>query len=920
MTGERAREVAAIGLSLVVAVRRTRRDGLALLGIMALAALISGISLAVPREIDSTLNGAARESVARAGAEADLLLQASVADASGYDTTTAARVLTLADELPERLPSALADVAGHIDTGILGPEIAGVGPNGAAQVRIGVIAPSAISQLRLVEGTLPAGDAPQAVDASAPLDAAVSRAAASAAGVSLGSTLTLRDAGSGPDKALTIRVAAITDPVDADASAWQDLPGTWNPQSVPARDGSPSVAFTVLTDASAFDRVSVNFPDASIGTIRTTFDPAQFTLQRFETVRAAIDELETSTAALTQGAALSINARSGYEEALAGFPAAVSAATAQLSTIAAGVLGVAVLVSVLASSALARRRSAEVALIRSRGASLGLIAAHATVESLFVTLLGTAIGAAAISLSGGLPRSPVLIVTALAVIVAAPIVGTLRPLLPAMSQARAAALRFTAIGVLLATAIAALVALRAGSTGDAAGIDPLALVAPVLCAAVVALAFAPLSVTLVRPLSRLASRTRGTGVLLAGSSAQEGRSLLTLVAVVLATSAAITSLVLLQTVAQGQQSASWRAVGADVRIDRGAGGELDADALVTALRDGGATATAEVAQLDRIEATGDSSSVSATVLAVDRGYAALVSRLPLDDPQQASHTSLARLSTVDASAGSTTRQPIPVVIDSRLATTTGTGEFTLDIDGVTVPVSVVASPAAGPGYIAGPVVILDRERLLAYLADQPPRDSAEPKGEAPVTTILAIGTGLGGAASAAVATPSDATAEPAALLVLRDDVLDSQRDAALISGVTAATRQSLLATAALATLALMVTTVLGVRRRGRTQALLSALGVPRRSSLSLAVGELAPLVVSGIVGGALAASVVLVAAGSAFDIDTLVGASAAISAPAWLAAAVLGAGAAALGLCIAIDLPLTGRVKTADILRTGEES
>jgi hypothetical protein len=72
--------------------------------------------------------------------------------------------------------------------------------------------------------------------------------------------------------------------------------------------------------------------------------------------------------------------------------------------------------------------------------------------------------------------------------------------------------------------------------------------------------------------------------------------------------------------------------------------------------------------------------------------------------------------TVDASAGAAAQQPVPVVVDSRLATTTGTGEFTLDVDGVAVPVSVIASPAAGPGYINGP-------RAMALIKN-PPQNQA----------------------------------------------------------------------------------------------------------------------------------------------------------------------------------------------------
>ncbi|WP_160173207.1 FtsX-like permease family protein [Microbacterium sp. CH12i] len=138
--------------------------------------------------------------------------------------------------------------------------------------------------------------------------------------------------------------------------------------------------------------------------------------------------------------------------------------------------------------------------------------------------------------------------------------------------------------------------------------------------------------------------------------------------------------------------------------------------------------------------------------------------------------------------------------------------------------------------------------------------------------------------------------------------------------MTAATMQSLIGTGILALLALVVTTVLGSRRRGRILALLRALGVPQRASFALVAGELVPLVVSGVVGGGIAAAIAIGAAGSAFGVDTLAGGPAPIIVSPWLIAAIVGVAAAALVIAIAVDMPLSRRVSTAEILRTGEES
>jgi hypothetical protein len=157
-------------------------------------------------------------------------------------------------------------------------------------------------------------------------------------------------------------------------------------------------------------------------------------------------------------------------------------------------------------------------------------------------------------------------------------------------------------------------------------------------------------------------------------------------------------------------------------------------------------------------------------------------------------------------------------------------------------------------------------------------------------------------------------------VLLRSDVLAQLRGGVLAAGVASATQLSLLGTALLAVLALITTTVIGVRRRGRLLALLGALGVPRHTGIALTIGELGPLVLSGAVGAGLASAVVLTLAGGAYGSDLLAGGEAPLAIPGWLPLAILGAAAAALALAVAVDTPLARRVRTADILRTGEDT
>lgn len=898
----RGRDAAAIGASALLVARRARSDLAALIGIVVLIAITSAISVAMPREIDATLDCAAREAVAAAGADADLLLQTTINDPSGQATTTAERIHTFGGEMPGRLPATLSDAAAQVSTAVLGPELDGVGPEGKLRLRIGVLDPAAEPDVRLVQGEFSDSAASDAEgQAMASLDVAVSAAAAEATGLAVGDTVDL--AGGADDDGVTVRIVGVIDPVDASDPQWIDLPGLWDPGALSSRGTRAGTAFTALTDPAAFDRVSETFAEASEGIVRISFDPSTFDMRRFEEVRDAIDEIETTSSPITEGAPFDVSATSGYEEALIGLPAAAGAATAQLSTLAAGLLGVAVLVTVLATTALARRRQPEVALLRSRGASLGLIGVHAALESVLVALLGIVLGVAATVVFGGPIGSPLLLIVAATIITAAPVVSTLASANGSATSSVPSALRIAGAAALVAATVTAVAALHSGARAVGAGVDPLALAAPVLTAAVVAIGLSPLPAAMMRPLSRLAVRARGPGMLLAASSARDGRSIVTLIALILASSVAVTSLVLLQTVAAGQEAASWRAVGADVRID----GAADAADAVDAFKNSGATVTA-ITELEGVDVDDGSRPVSATLLAVDGDYAGLLSALPDDHAQRPDAEAVRQLIGQESPAAGT--EPVPVLLDTRLAENIDSETITVDIDGIAVPVTVIGSPIAGPEAVRSPLVIVDRSRLLAYL-DAVEAPGGEPSDViVPLTTVLAIGPG-----AADMVSDGDEGS-----VMIRQDVLDRQRDGALVSGVVTATTQCLVGTALLAVLALVITTVLGARRRGRTLALLEALGVPKRAGLALTAGELVPLVVSGTVGGAIAAAVAIVATAPAFGADILAGGRAPVMAPPWLAVAIIAVATAALTIAVVIDMPFSRRVSTAEILRTGEES
>ena len=895
--GRLRHEVAAVGASAVLVLRRVRTDLVAVAGIATLIAITAMLAVAVPAHIDTTLDSAVREAVAAAGTDADLRLLATTGNAAGDNPTTSERLLDYSTEVHDRLPTTLSEVASRVSVGILAPEVDGRSTFGTARVRVGVLDPAITSQFQVVSGELPAASTgpAQSVDT---LPIVVSSAAVDDTALAIGDSFTVGEASSDEDILLT--VVAVVAPIDPAAQAWTDLPGLWDPQTLTSRGVHTGERFTVLTDAAGFDRVSARFPSTAVGTLRVAFDPSRFNLQRFTDVQDSIDALETSAASLTEASPVSVAVSSDFERALEWFPAAAAAARAQLSTLAAGLLGVAVLLTVLASTALTRRRQFEIQLLRSRGASLPLIVIHAAAESIPVTLLSTALGIAVAALLGLHADSALLLAVAVGIFAITPVAGSLGHALTARSTRRAGALRVAGVSALVVTAVTAVVALRSGAGGTADDIDPLSLIAPVLCAAVVALALVPLPGLVLRVASAFTARTRGPATLLAGASARDGRALVTLVALTLAVSVAVTSQVLLTTVAAGQESASWRTVGADVRID----GPPDPAGLVREFTDAGATAAAVLSRRG-VELEGRSATNSVTLLAVDDSYAHLLSALPGAQP---SADALAVRQLMGQGTATASQDPVPMLADRRVTALAGGDGATFDIDGVLVPVTVIGSVTA-----TEPTAVLDRARLDAYLeANSSPAAAAESDRQAAtVETVLAIGSG---------ANPVARSVDEAEQIVLRSDVLAQLRGGVLVAGVTSATSLSLLGTALLALLALITTTVIGVRRRGRVLALLGALGVPKRAGIALAVGELTPLVISGVVGGSLAAAVVLTTAGGAFGSDILAGGDAPLVVSAWLPLAVCAAAAVALGLAVAVDTPLSRRVRSADILRTGEDT
>lgn len=884
-------------------VRRWRQDAVGLVGVVALIALASSIAVSVPRDIETTLDRGARDAVSVAGRDADLLLAAPVGTTQEPGITTAERLTAFAAELPARLPRSLSDVLGEVTTGIIGPTLAGTTTVGRVEVQIGALDAAAGAAVEPVAGVLPDGSDPVAQDGvPEPTPVVVSTSVSESAGLRVGDTLELASAT--VTSPVRLLVVGVIDQVEPSSAPWVDLPNVWSPRQPESDNGA--LTFTALTDAGSFDSLTDRLIESSTGTIRLSFDAARFDVATLSRVRESIDLLETSATGLTEGAPLSVTASSGFEEELAPFATAAAAASAQLSALGAGVFGVSVLLVILAFTGLARRREREIELLRSRGAPLGLIAAHAGVEAAATVLVGVALGAGVTVMVLGAPSTMGLLLIVIAVALAAPLVVPVRQAaLADRASARPRILPAVTAAIAVTLAVTAVIALRSREPDSVATVDPLALAAPVFCAAVVAIALSPVPALLLRPLRSFVARTRGAGPLVAITGTGQSTTVLTLTTLTLAVSVAITSLVLAESVATAQDSAAWESVGADVRIDS----VSDPDAAVAAF-DGTAAAVA-VGVIGRVDLSGDGHSSTATLLTVDGGYADVLKAMPDDRPASGNVAAVERL--VDESAGSNSTgaaDPVPVLLDPRLSRSFAGETVTLEIDDVRVPLTVVDAPFASPGFPTGMLIVVDSAALSAYLT----ANEKELPETSQTTSVLAVGPG------AAAVDVGSGSAE----VIDRRAVLQQLRSSALAAGVATATSRSLLATGVLALIGVLLISVLGARRRGRTLALLGTLGVPRRTGIAAAFGELAPLVAAAVLGGAVASAVILTAAGQALGVGDPVSSDAAIDVgivvPGWALGCIVGVAATALALAVLIDSPLSRRARATTIQRSGEDS
>lgn len=191
----------------VLILRRALRD----LGLLGLTALIAAVTVflacSAPRLVQDTVDRGAREAVAAAGRDADLVLGTSlIADRPGSTPVSAQQVIDTAAVIPERLPTALFGVAQEALPFAVTQPVDVIGAPVEATMRFAALTSDGREHLVVERGDLPRATAGAPDDA--PIDVALSAVAARALGADVGSVLRLETA----TDAFDIRVSALVAP------------------------------------------------------------------------------------------------------------------------------------------------------------------------------------------------------------------------------------------------------------------------------------------------------------------------------------------------------------------------------------------------------------------------------------------------------------------------------------------------------------------------------------------------------------------------------------------------------------------------------------------------------------------------------------------------------------------------------------
>jgi putative ABC transport system permease protein len=827
------------------------------------------------------------------GAERDLAAVASggfhpgSGSAPGLDPAAAEEFGALEEQLAglaEAADPALRDRLGAVDytarSGVLSAPAATSRPGvPLSYVRIG-FDPRILDRVGIVEGERPAPPDGEVIDDPASglsyvlVDVMMSVDAAARVGWSVGETRDAREV------QVRMRLTGTFEGLDSDAIVWQHVPSVLQPEVFDDGNAAARSIGTVYVAPGALTML----PHLSAGATRLTvwfpFDSAGLTLDDAQTTVAELRKFTQAREQLPAIGNATLRFESGTLDAIERVLDRSTSTTALLALVGSGPLGVAAAVLGLAAQGVVVARRPTLELAAARGASPGALRRALAAEGALVGIPAAALGfVAAIWLTPGTVEWPSLLVVAIiglapAAVFAArassPLGRAHRRDLGASTRGR---IRLALDIVVAGLAVVATVLLIVGGGRTESGVDPLAVVAPLLLATAGALlAERLLPAPAGAALARAAGRSGIAGFLGLARAVREPSGSIAHLALVVALAVTTASTVLLTTIDRGTVDAAEGALGGELRVD---GPPLTADEVDELAE------LAGVAEVAGIEAIG---SVTLT-------FGSKRSQVPAYVVDGAA---LAEIQAGFPAGLDSGEEPVPFVVSPALRAELEGAEFT--IEGSTASLIGAATDAAGIG--GGEWLMIDRSASETIGAG-----SFSPRV---VVASLDAGANPDDVAEALVG------AVDGARVATLDERIAEQRATPIPSTLRAGFMIAIGLAALLAVAAILMSARLAAAGRGALARTLRRLGAERRTVAGLFGVEAFPATLAAlVVGGALGAAIPLLVV-AAVDLGPIVGGiapPAVVVDPFALVALVLGALAAG-GLSL-LPVLLTSRKESA---------
>ncbi|GAA3265242.1 ABC transporter permease [Dactylosporangium vinaceum] len=808
---------------------RARADGGALLLGAAVVALVAMLAGAVPVVLRGIADDAVADAVRRAGDDADVT--ATMRWESDAGRSGRFRTPGLADDVEAFRLRAQGELGPGLRA-VLAPPVASVitptlriaRTDLARTFRMAYLSAGAEPGVTWTAGGAPGPTVTGADDAELPdqqgrlMHVGLSEATAAALRVGPGERIPLLDEHGAPKEVEVSGVFRATDSADP---VWRPAP--WLLEPDPGTDRVRAVRLGALLSRDSLPDARLAFePDELRPAVTFAPRPAAFTMAVARTAGPAVVALEAKSPS-PSSFSTKTTWNTQLDAVLRDVTGQVDAAADQMSVLLLGVIAVGVLVLLLAAELLVRRRAPALALARRRGAALPVLGAELLLESAVtaVAAAGAGLGLARV-LAGGAAWGWAVPV-AVAAAAGPPLLGVRAAghgTRDRRTSAHPAARRFAARtrqlrrlafeGAVLAAAAAAFVAFgqRGGPAGGGAALPA---GAPTLGAVAAGLLLARLVPPGLRLLLRGVLRSRFPtavfGLTRAVAAAGHGLALVTLTC---AAALASSSLTVGATVEASIRDAAWRTVGADVRVELADGTADDTARRIAAAPGVRQVVAAQVTDVVDV-ATADSS-VPARLVVVDIGG---LDRLRAGTP----------LPGVPAPAAPAAGG-VPALVRSATGRLRPGMSLTLTRAGAQ-PVALTAVGAAPEVGGAGDVVLVDAAALAAVGTPAVPN------------TLWVTGPGARQAVTGAVAGHT----------VVRDDVLESLREAPLVAGLLRLATTCAVTLVALGMLGLILSAVMQGPQRRQTLSRLRTLGLRGRDARRVVAGELLPaVVVTGLLG------------------------------------------------------------------------